>query len=444
MVSASAIAPTAQTPAKRWKVRATPNEAVAAPAQPCDFRRAYRGTIGKTRVSYVLGRSDKKPGVLTGWVHYDKEGPATPVSGRVADDGSFTLEEKPGGQLRGSCDANGVLTGTFVLDKKSESFQLTPFASGAPGHYRVSRHLVSEPNHPACRGKVRPDQIVVLDGPAPPADDPDRWIPPIYCMTAAFRQQLSADGGADFRCIADDSGLRLFGMRDAAVEKRINRLLRGTDYERSVAATKPCSGGVSSASGTWLTSISADALVFEHATSAFFSGATGPGLSEPSEPMIVDLKTGATSKLGDTVELDKLAAVLSRCLPIYLRAWRVDTDAPPSTFELPPQDALIECDEDGFLWGCEGPYNRSTPTWSLVPEGVVISRGIIPSIAHGLEGAGPIVSWAVLAREGALRDTSPLASLYRGVVKAPAEALPCTSAFSSRERLDWSPVIDGH
>lgn len=440
-MSATATPTRAAAPA-RYRVRATPTDEPSAAAQPCDYRRAFRGTIGKTAVSYVLDRSEQQPNEIVGWVHYDKEGPATKVLGRLASDGSFTLDEQPGGQLRGTCDASGVLSGSFVLGKRTESFRFLPGLTGAPGHYQVSRRLVSEPNHPACRGLVRPGQITQADTPEPPPDDPDRWVPPIYCMTASFRQQLSKGGGADFRCYAEDDGLRIFGLRDSVVEKRINELLKGDDYERSLAATKPCGGGVSSSSGTTLRALSGDVLVFQRWTSTVFSGAMTAGESEPSSPTIVELRTGAPSSFAAAVELDKLAAVLGRCLPIYERAWRVKTSTPPSSFELPAADQFTSCDDEGFLWGCDSPYGRAAPTWELVPEGIVISRGIIPSVSRGLEGAGPILTWPVLARDGVLRDGSPLASFYNGVTKAPPDALPCVSAVGSGKRLDWSPIED--
>lgn len=441
MASASAPAPTPAL-AKRWKVRETAITEAPAPAQPCDFQRAYRGTIGKTAVSYVLERSDKKPGELAGWVHYDREGPASPIRGRVAADGSFSFDEKPGGTLRGTCDKDGVLSGTFALGASQESFRLIPGAKGAPGHFEVARRMVSEPNHPACRGKTRPDRVVVVPGAEPPPDDPDRWVPSIYCVAPAMRKELALEGN-DFRCLADDAGLRVFGLRDAALEKRVNRLLAGDDYERAVAGMRPCSGGVSFLSRTTLVSLTADTLVVSRSAGTFYNDATTARASEPGEPTIIDLATGRTSNLGDAVDLDKLAAVLANCLPIYDRAWHTDTDGSDPSFELPPREAIASCgDDDGFLWGCNGPLNGSKPAWDLVPEGLVISRGIIPSIAHGLEGAGPVLSWAVLAREGALTPRSPFAALSRGVPPAPPDALPCTSAVTFSRRLEWSPVID--
>lgn len=430
--SASAHAEEPSAPVRqRFALEKTPRDDDARKA-PCDFHRAYRGTIGKTPVSYVLDRSPKDPAQITGLVHYDDTSKAAPVVGRVEADGSFTLTEKPGGDLRGRCDDTGALVGTFSLAGKSSPFRLRPGLAGAPGLFGVSRRDAKDPNHPACRGKTKPREVVVIPGPEPPPDDPDRFVPSIYCMTPALRKHIVDDGGADLRCRGDFGGTHLFGMADTALERRLNTILDGDGPKRAVAQLNPCAGGSYVIVGTTIEAISADAAVVTRSETV---GAAGAMHSDPDiKRTLLDLHSGTESSFADAVDLDRLRAVVARCLPVYDAA----SKSKGTTFEVAAELAPRECSrQEDILWGCE---KDDRPDWTVVSEGLVVAHRVGSPIGHGLEGTGPIIGWDVLLREKVLRPGSPLASFAVGVQPAKPEAPVCSAAITFSEHLAWKAI----
>lgn len=414
----------------RFALEKTPRDDDARKA-PCDFHRAYRGTIGKTVVSYVLDRSPKDPAQIVGLVHYDDTSKAAPVAGRVEADGSFTLTEKPGGDLRGRCDDSGTLVGTFVLAGKSSPFRLRPGLAGAPGLFSVSRRDAKDPNHPACRGKTKPREVVVIPGPEPPPEDPDRFVPSIYCMTPAFRKELAADG-TDFRCRGDFGGTHLFGMTDTALELRLNTILDADGPKRAFAQLNPCAGGSYVIVGTSIKAISADTAVVTRSETV--SAAEAMHSYPDVKRTFLDLHSGTESSLADAVDLDKLRATVARCLPVYDAAWK----SKGPSFEVAADLGPRECSgQEDILWGCE---KDDRPDWTVVSEGLVVAHRVGSPIGHGLEGTGPIIGWDVLLREKVIRPGSPLASFAAGVQPAKPEAPVCSAAITFSEHLAWKPI----
>ena len=71
----------------------------------------------------------------------------------------------------------------------------------------------------------------------------------------------------------------------------------------------------------------------------------------------------------------------------------------------------------------------------IVPSGIAVVIGDVPPIENGLQGQGPIASFASLAARRLLRADSPVARLWAGVAPAPQSAPFCQAMLGSGELL---------
>jgi hypothetical protein len=100
-------------------------------------------------------------------------------------------------------------------------------------------------------------------------------------------------------------------------------------------------------------------------------------------------------------------------------------------------DAIMACDEglrEDLDWDPKGEF-RKAPRWAVVPGGIAVVVGDVPPPKNGLQGRGPIASFASLARRKLLRADSPVARLWAGVAPAPEEEPFCPARLGVGEIL---------
>lgn len=406
-------------------------------AAPCDFARSYRGVMNERGVTFAL-RLDST-GQIRGAVHYDDANPALAVTGSVKLERSpsqtvqFEMTEQAGGTYTGSCDPKtGMLLGTFSGGNKFvAAFAASPRPVEWPPLYRLTRKTVTPPNHPACKrlGSKTEIKEVFLD-------DED-YGSRIVCLPTdpKARKAMQQDGEYNFGCTVEDIGLRVFGLDDPELEKRINAILEYKDYPEDVRSTSLCNGHNSVYMSASLVEASAGMLVISRFSSLDLGGVHPWNSVRPS--IAVDLKRGTELSLSDIVtDSDKLRDVAGACLGVYQYASTDDL-----SFDLPDEIEPVVCDPDAsptFLWGCQEGYED--PMWTLLPEGIVIGARGNPHVAVALDGTGPILPWDVLLRAGVLRADSPMARLWKDDKPAPAEAHACRSAFTNASIRSWHRI----
>lgn len=404
---------------------------------PCDFARTYRGRMNDNGVTFSLKLDST--GQIRGTVHYDNADPALTVNGSVKMDASpsrtvqFTLAEQSGGTYTGTCDPKtGVLSGTFSGGNKFVApFSLSPKPVEWPPLYRLTRKHVTPPNHPACKrlgSKTEMKEVFLNE---------DDYGSRIVCMPTdpKARKALEKDQDYTFGCTVEDSGVRVFGLDDAELEKKINGMLEYKGYEDDIQATKLCNGHYSVYMSASLIEASAGILVISR-----FSSIDGGGMHPWNMVMssiAVDLRQGKELALSDIVtDTNKLRDVTGECLSVYEYA---GTDE--LSFDLPDEIEPKKCDPEAspvFLWGCQEGYEE--PMWTLLPEGIVIGMRGNPHVSAIMDGTGPILPWDVLLRAGVLRADSPVARLWKGDKPAPADAQACRGAFENAKIRRWRPI----
>ena len=397
---------------------------------PCDFTRSYRGKIGQTPVTLLLRAASTAtaPRSLAGLAHYDRAGAGMVVSGSLSSDGAFSITERQGGTFAGSCDGAGVLRGSFTLGKSAEPFELHPRPADWPGLYRLRRQARTAPNHPACAKAAKPNELSEI------APDPAEEYVTVICLptSPAKRKALLEDPEVAFWCQAVDDGYRVFGLAEPAVEQRVNALLAGDSYEQAVKEIRQCTGKRSSFDSMSLVTATKELLVVSRGTSQGFGGVHPMNAGVGSTA--VDLRTGRSIKLTELVDTVRLRDLAGACLPIYAQA----TTGKPAFVLEPAEPVVCGKEEAGghYLWGCEKD-DRAEPLWTLRPEGIVIGSWANPHVSAYADGQGPILSWAVLAREGSLKPNAPIAGLWApSPAAAPTEPM-CSSAFEGSRLRTW-------
>lgn len=214
-------------------------------------------------------------------------------------------------------------------------------------------------------------------------------------------------------CAFELSAPRVFGLAAPGVERTVNAVLSqdGFSYaSREVRAdVKRCAlqNEVSAGGGFSIVHNASDVL------SVYFSGyviaanAAHPALIGP-EPVVVDLQSGKRLAIGDVVS-DEAAF----------------------------REAILACDEplrEELEWGGKDSY-RQAPRWVVVPGGIAVVVGSVPPIMNGMQGTGPIASFASLAARKLLRADSPVARLWAGVTPAAKGAPFCQAMMGSGEIL---------
>lgn len=419
--SAPATSPSADPARPKINVVVTPSwTSLDEPAgnAPCDYARAFRGKVGETRVSVVLRRDAKDPAIVTGASHYDRESDAIVLRGKIDAD-AFALDESPGGSFKGTCDkATGKLTGTFTLGKTSSPFTLSPRPEGWPGMYTVTVEATGESHNPQCARVGKRDEPVALSDyeVCPPLDPAKR---------KAFYKDAPSAG-----CTLHDTSLRVFGLTDKAVEKKVNAALARTSGD--VTSTHACR---TTPQNIYLAAEVVDARAGLLVVTTFSSrdeGGMHP-MNSKDTPTTIDLTTGDVVRLEDAVaDLGKLKRPAAECVGLY---GVFGGDAAPTEMPDVPE---LKCGEDGmghFLWGCP---DNLTPTLTIVGDGIIVAQSGNPHVSVALDGYGPLVPWSVLLREGVLPSDSPIKRLWRDVTPAPTTALACTSAYEGDTWRRWS------
>jgi hypothetical protein len=428
---AGAAPPPAPPPARRLVVErrklATDLDAMGVKA-PCDLARAYRGTIGKTKVSVVVHPDAPGAASLVGLSHYDHEGDGLALTGKRSGPARFTLSERGGGTFAGACDAaTGALEGTFQVGTKKEPFALRPLPDGWPGLYWVDRKksfLINDP-HPYCAtlgprkdpfDDFAPDGVHVI---CPPTDP-------------ARLRELAKD--TDWgHCWVEDQSFRVFGGPSLAAERKTNGILRdASSFDESVKELSKCRPPRSVSDAQRLVDLGSGILVVQDERSDDYGGTHPMSYVHPGAA--IDLETGEQVARADVIaDVAKLRGLAAACLPLYAAA---HADPPAEAL---PHGKVFGCDEDGpmptYLWGCA--QHHDEPFWTLTTQGIVIGAQDNAHAMQMLDGTGPIIPWAVLARDGALPGTSRMSRLFAGVAPAAKGAPACTSAYEGDAWLTW-------
>ncbi|MFO0759751.1 MAG: hypothetical protein U0359_24905 [Byssovorax sp.] len=391
---------------------------------PCDFARAYRGHIGPTKVSVVL-RGDGD--TLAGESHYDREGDGLAITGRRAGPTAFRADERRGGTFDGACDpSNGTLRGRYTLGGKTQGFELAPLPAGYPGLVWVQRRTVVEANDedPACRAQGSVDVVREIETPEGAT---------VLCLPHDPKKRKAALEGTELgHCWATDQGFRVFGGPSPDLDRKVNRVLRdAAGFDGSVKEIASCRPPRSIWATQRLVEIGDGILVVQVETSNDYGG--GHPMNGVRSGTEIDLLTGEEVGLDEVVSnVDKLRELAAACVPIYTAALN---RAPAA----PPRGTIARCGDEqsdaGYLWGCKDALDA--PMWTLTTQGIVIG-GIGHSHAESvLDGTGPIIPWAVLAREGLLPAKSRVARLFRSTPPASPSDPPCWSGYRGDEWLSF-------
>ncbi len=376
---------------------------------PCDFSRAFRGTVGQRKVSLVLRRDARAPTLLTGESHEDREGEAGTLSGKL-EASAFSLSDRSGGTFRGVCDAlTGNLSGTFTLGQASSLFTFSPRPADWPGLYMVSVEVSAESHNPACARVAKRDEPVALSEYeiCPPRDPAKR---------KAFYED-APDAGCRLR----ETSFRVFGLGDTRVEKKINAELSLSQGDP--AGTRACKTAPQSEDHSMMiVDVRASVLVVTTFNSVDEGGIHPRNSKGPT--ITLDLTTGEVVPVERVIsDLEKLKAPAADCVGLY-EVFGGDT-APAEM----PEVAPAKCGEEAsgrFLWGCP---EHETPMLIVTGAGVIVGQSGNPHATIALEGYGPLLPWSVLLRSGVLRQGSPIERLWKDVRPASAEAPACTSAY---------------
>jgi hypothetical protein len=398
----------------------------AAVQAPCDLARAYRGAIGSTKVSLVVHPAAPGADALVGQSHYDREGDGIELTGTRTGNG-FRLSEKRGGTFTGTCDpASGALHGSFTFKGKAESFSLGAQPDGWPGLVWVVRRTNIDANEedPICKTQGSPDMVSEPEN----ADGAT-----VLCLPRDPKKRKALLADADFgRCWVEDQGVRVFGGASPDLDRKVNRVLRDAGgFDGSVKELLRCMPPRSIWTSQRLVELGEGVLVVQVETSNDYGGAHPMNGVQPATG--IDLVSGERVELDELVtSVPKLRELVAACLPIFTAANARATFAPP-------RDRVAKCgDEDldaGYLWGC--PDSLDAPHWSLTTQGIVIG-GI--GHAHSmstLDGTGPIIPWAVLAREGLLPEKSRVKRLFDRAPPAAPTDPTCSSCYVGDAWLSW-------
>ncbi len=398
--------------------------------QPCDLERSYRGSVGNTPLTVLLVRR----GGLGGEVHYDNSAPSLALTSGSASGAAVHFSERGGGSFDGECDAStGRIAGTYSLKGKAQRFELWPRPADWPPLYRVTRETTVAGNYPGCARVHNPDQTVTV--PIPGSNYAEAVCPP---KNPAARRQAILGGGAV--CAATDVGLRVFGVPNAAALNRV--LASATGYAQAVRDIKKCWNVHSYYSSTGLMHAGGELLVIQNFVSEDWGGAHP--MNSTDSGVAIDRRTARVIRLADVVtDTDKLRDLARRCAWDYFAVEGIDKTGRVRAY---PPDHRGACDDEPLsylMWDCDpNAKTKLGPEWGLFDEGVAVLTIGYPHVMQALDGRGPIIGWAALARAGILKPGSPVARLWSGVKPAPDGAPACTSAFAGEPTLVRWTVVD--
>ncbi len=336
------------------------------PPEPiaCPIAAGYRGRVMGLPVFARVAREGTR---LSGRYFYESKGIDLALDGSLSDDGTLHLVEGDAaattGRFEGRCEpATGALAGTWLGARTRGEFRWAPI---------------------------------------PPGETP---VVAVKRFTAARSEKL---GGAEPRingCSYSESHLELFGLRDAGVERTLNRQgiepLLGPVLDPALArSVQTCTDPFAAERSERLVGAFRELATIEGS-----GWIDGDGM-HPNEldlrRFTVDLRTGHHVLASDVLAAgrDPLA--------------RVADCAAKAT----PFDASMDAQE----W--RDHLDRSQI--DLTEDGVHFFVDDFPHVMAALSGQGPVIGYDVLLRDGYLRTDSPVKRAWRGVQPAPKSKSWC-------------------
>jgi len=397
--------------------------------EPCDFRRSYRGKIGDTPLGVLLDERG-------GRAHYDRPGAGLLLEKLEIDGTSVRFAEKGGGKFEGVCDPKtGGISGTYRLKGKTQSFALWPRPRDWPPMYRVTREHRVAGNFPGCAKVAKPNAITTA---SIPGDDYGYAV----CAPTSPKARRDAIAEGTAACVATDSSLRVFGIKNAAA---VNRVLdEASPFKSSVREVKKCWSMHSHYSSTQLMYAGADLLTVQTFRSEDWGGAHP--MNSTDGGIAVDLRSGKQVRLDELVtNTDALRELAHSCAWDYFGVEGVSKTGEVSAY---PPGYPADCNESPLShlsWDCD-PNEREKygPMWALFGEGIAVLSHGNPHVTAALDGRGPIISWAALVRTGILESSSPVARLWAGIGAAPSGSPACTAAYAGDPDLvRWTVAKPG-
>jgi hypothetical protein len=336
-----------------------PLAAVQRPAPTvCPLAAGYRGTVLGHRVFARLGRDGTR---LYGRYFYEHAGIDLRLDGTLSGSNAVQLTEgepdSQTGRFEGACDSSsGAMDGTWTGGTTSGPFHLDPIAPGEVALAAVKRFAVSHRVH-------KPDPEAMIKS-----------------------------------CSYTESRVELFGLRDAEVERSLNR--QGLEpfveprLELALAhSAEKCGDGFGFEADSQQTLVDS----FRELATLETSGSIDGGGAHPSElafsRVTIDLRTGHPVTPHDVFTRDLMRRVLA------------------CAAKAKPFDTEMEAEE----WK----FHFDAASFDLTETGVHFFGHDYPHVMAALDGQGPVIGYDVLLRDGLLRADSPVKRAWSSVTAAP-------------------------
>jgi hypothetical protein len=314
--------------------------------------RAYKGKIGNLDVMVRLEQSGNGLRGSYFYVGRPTKGETITLSGS-ATSGKVALEEKVGaektGSFSGTIERGGKLKGTWKTANGSRSLPFTLDAVTTP--LAVKRELKD----------------------SAPREEPEEWRP---------------------TCDVDVSWFEMFGLADAAAEKRVNEAL-ASDWTTPIP--KDAAGKCTDDAMIGISATSTINLQDKDVLSILISGETNGGAypNHSLQWINVGTKTGRVFTLKDTIKQASLPTVKAKVLA-EIRA---------RGSEPGDMDFLVEIAERSF----DEPEHIA---FEVRADGIVISYfNSLPHAMQAIDEDGTLIKWSELS--GAIVEGSELAPFVR-------------------------------
>ena len=352
---------------------------------PCDFSRAYRGTIGDGGASISLAKTADE---VSGALRYDAGTGELELRGTLAS-GQLTLKEIVGdktvGTLSARCDAaTGTLSGSWAQDKTSKALVLKPLPAGA---------------------------------------------------TPIAQQGRQIGLAEDSRCTFNVASPIAFGLGDAARTSRINAALKldffGVDDKKIERDATACAKGAGiKALGWYAIEANQNGLLSVVMDGYLDIAPSVHGDSNAaSRSVSIDVPSGKVLSLRDIVKSPRaLRPVVKSCMELTADAigggdawwWEREIQGVPS------DKKGKEAEEGSPTFD---PKSLHDPAILVLPDGLAVLIPPQTTAASGVSGQGPVIQWGALVRAGILNDKSVVARLWAGAQPLPPEAPACVRYF---------------
>jgi hypothetical protein len=306
---------------------------------------------------------------VRGRYFYEKVGVDLALEGTLEGD-VLTLREghfaKPSGVFVGTCRSDS-LVGTWTADAKRGEFSLTAIV---PGNVQIAT------KRRRTEKKAKQPEAV---------------------------QSHST-------CVVEESWFELFGLKDARIEQRLNRqgleLGRPTMRPSETKDAKLCDTGFSFAFNESIQLLGSDLANITEAGSGDWGGAH-PSNAIDHRAYTVDLLTGERLRY-DAIFRKDVTKLMLACF-----AFETGTN----------KGAGFGDSAESFR-----PYARRDQ-FALAHGGIHFYGANYPHVASIYTGEGPILSYAVLLRDGYLREDSPVKRAWEGTDHAAKGVSACPSPW---------------